>query len=237
MNFHLPTSIRYYYTSGGERAARQIVNHAWDPGVGEVDLTSIATSLQGMQNSLDAWDRDVFGSVRKKLKTLRAELELERSATLSMRELAEILAREEEMEKQRSPADWLKSGDRNTGFFQARTKARARSNRIRSLKNSDGLLVSEQDELEQVANVFYQGLFTAQQDLDPTLVCQYVPRKVTTDMEDLFLQPFEEGEVERALFQMGPSNAPGADGFKAGFFQKHWDLVKDKVIAAVLGFL
>lgn len=154
-----------------------------------------------------------------------------------MRELAETLRREEEMDRQRSRTDWLKSGDRNTGFFQARAKARARSNRILALKNSDGLLVNEQEEIERVAVEFYQGLFTAQENLEPGLICQHVPRKVTADMAELLSRLFYEGEVERALFQMGPSKAPGADGFTAGFFQKHWPLVKEKVTTAVLGFL
>jgi hypothetical protein len=47
-----------------------------------------------------------------------------------MRELAEMLAREEEMERQRSRADWLKAGDRNTGFFQEKAKVRGCTNRI-----------------------------------------------------------------------------------------------------------
>jgi hypothetical protein len=36
---------------------------------------------------------------------------------------------------------------------------------------------------------------------------------------------------------MSPNKAPGPDGFTAGFFQKHWTLVKDSVTNAVLGFL
>lgn len=56
-------------------------------------------------------------------------------------------------------------------------------------------------------------------------------------MEDLLLHPFGEAEVEWALFQMGLSKALGPNGFTAGFFQKHWALVKEKVTAAVLGFL
>ena len=36
---------------------------------------------------------------------------------------------------------------------------------------------------------------------------------------------------------MAPSKAPGVDGFNAGFFQTHWQLVKDCVLSTVLGFL
>jgi len=49
--------------------------------------------------------------------------------------------------------------------------------------------------------------------------------------------PFSEQEVEEALFQMAPSKAPGVDGFDAGFFQTHWQLVKGCVVPAILGFL
>jgi len=88
-----------------------------------------------------------------------------------------------------------------------------------------------------MANNFYQGLFTAQADMELDLVCQHVPRKVSEAMCDFVEQPFLLEEVEKALFPMGPSKAPGPDGFTAGFFQRHWALVKDSVLSAVLGFL
>jgi hypothetical protein len=56
-------------------------------------------------------------------------------------------------------------------------------------------------------------------------------------MAELLERAFTSEEVEAALFQMGSNKAPGADGFTAGFFQKHWTLVKGKVVSAVLGFL
>jgi hypothetical protein len=88
-----------------------------------------------------------------------------------------------------------------------------------------------------MATEFYQGLFTAQDNLQPELIYQHIPRKVTTQMCEMLGQAFSVKEVETTLFQMSPCKAPGADGFTAGFFQKHWPLVKEKVLEAVLGFL
>jgi hypothetical protein len=153
-----------------------------------------------------------------------------------MKELVEVLAREEEMERQRSRVEWLKFGDRNTGFFQARAKARSRSNRIRALKRADGTEDTTQEGIKLMAKEFYQNLFMAQEVLQPELICQYVPKKITATMAEMLCQNFTATDVETTLFQMGPSKAPGADGFTAGVFQKHWLLLKDKVLSAVLGF-
>jgi hypothetical protein len=221
------------------------VNQTWDPR-GSGGLSSLPTSLEKLQVELSSWDRDVFGSVRKKLHHLRKELESERSHTLYrgptdrerylMKELVEVLAREEEMERQRSRVEWLKSGNRNTGFFQAREKARSRPNRIRALKRADGTEDTTQEGIKLMAKEFYQNLFTAQEVLQPELICQYVPKKITAAMAEMLCQNFTATDVETTLFQMGPSKAPGADGFTAGVFQKHWLLLKDKVLSAVLGF-
>lgn len=117
--------------------------------------------------------------------------------------------------------EWLRDGDRNTGFFQAKAKARVRSNKIRYLKNFDGELIMDQDRLEGMASEFFQRLFTAQDNLEPDLVCRHISRKVTDLMNELLDRPFTPEEIEDGLFQMEPNKAPGPDGFTAGFFQKH----------------
>jgi hypothetical protein len=67
-----------------------------------------------------------------------------------------------------------------------------------------------------------------------------VPKKVTYEMRRRLGRPFNAEEVEKVLLSMGlsmrPSKAPGADCFTAGFYQKHWQLIKEDVTMAVRGF-
>jgi hypothetical protein len=44
-------------------------------------------------------------------------------------------------------------------------------------------------------------------------------------------------EVEKALFAMGGSKAPGPDGLAAGFYQIHWEMLGPSITAGVLNFL
>jgi hypothetical protein len=141
------------------------------------------------------------------------------------------------MEKQRARIDWLKDGDCNTALFQAKSRERARSNKIKSLRRDDGSIATKQEELEEVAVSFYRNLFTAQAEIDVEAVLQHVGRKVTEEMNTSLSRPYTVEEVRKAVFMMGPNKAPGPDGLTAGFFQVHWDLIGSQVCDAVLNFL
>lgn len=75
------------------------------------------------------------------------------------------------------------------------------------MKRGDGSEATEQEELEQLASDFYQQLFSAQEELEPNLVCRYVPRKVTDQMNYVLDGEFSSDEVEKALFMMKPGKS------------------------------
>lgn len=159
-----PFRYENMWKSHGEHM--DFVNQTWDPGSGSFDLAAASSALKSLQSSLKTWDREVFGSVKMQVRELRAELEEEQSSTLYrgptdkertvVAKLADVLAREETMERQRSWISWLRDGDRNTEFFQAKARARNQTYRIKILKDDLGQEYTAQDDLERLAVEFYQ---------------------------------------------------------------------------------
>ena len=205
------------------------VVEGWNGGC--MNLEDVTVSLGHLQSTLTRRDRDEFGSVKGELKQLRRQLESVRGQTIGagpvaeerriMARLAEVLAREEAMEKQRSRVQWLHEGDRNTNFFQAKAKQRTRTNKIWALRRADGSLCESQEELEGLAAGFYRSLFTAQEDTIPKLVTHYIPTRVSELMNVSLATEFSHEEVRKAVFMMHPNKSPGPDGFTVGFYQRH----------------
>lgn len=128
-----------------EESHEAAVVDGWKKGSGTMGLMSLNEALKDMQVHLTTWKGKKFGDVQRKIKKVRKEIEKEKARSLfggsSPRErdlasqLNELLHREEIMARQRSQSDWLRAGDRNTGFFQAQAKARRSRNRINTLES------------------------------------------------------------------------------------------------------
>jgi hypothetical protein len=120
-----------------------------------------------------------------------------------MSHIAELLSREEIMEKQRSRISWLKDGDRNTKLFQARSKERAKSNHIKALKSAERALITNQKDLEDLANDFYKELFSAQLELSVEDILDHVPVRVPAPTND---------SAGCSLYNPGGGQGSGYDG-------------------------
>jgi hypothetical protein len=64
-----------------------------------------------------------------------------------------------------------------------------------------------------------------------------VDEKVSTEDRMMLEEEFTVEDIKHALFQMHPSKSPGVDGFTAGFYQRHWNLLGGELCMTVLGFL
>ena len=155
------------------------------------------------------------------------------------RRINNLLIDKEMYWKQRSRADWLKEGDKNTKFFHSKASARNRKNKIQGIEDKQGHWTEEEAEVEVEFCEYFQEIFTSsrpnQAQIDAALG-RLLP-KITEDMKNQLNQPFIAKDISEALNQMCLTKAPGPDGLPAVFFQKHQQAVECGIVSTCLHIL
>ena len=79
-------------------------------------------------------------------------------------DLNEVLDKEEIFWRKKSRVTWLRDGDRATKFFMASTVTRRRRNFIQFLKNDQGLMVENLEEIAQMFIKKFSNIFSRDED-------------------------------------------------------------------------
>ena len=82
----------------------------------------------------------------------------------------------------------------------------------------DGSWKTSEDQITQVAESYFQDLFTSENPTNMGSVLDVVDRRFTLEMNTSLLQRYTAKKVRQALFQMHPSKSPGPDGMSPFFF-------------------
>jgi hypothetical protein len=119
---------------------------AWFEAGQKNNLSDFMAGLDKVMSTLQSWSKKKFGNILQELRKARAILELLHLNNADQKEIRqatdhmnELMYKEEMLWLQRSRVNWLKEGDRNTRFFHQKAVWRARKNKIKKLKDSQGV--------------------------------------------------------------------------------------------------
>ncbi|WZZ38588.1 hypothetical protein YC2023_034847 [Brassica napus] len=138
--------------------------------------------------------------------------------------------------QQRSRIQWLKQGDRNTGFFHAATRTRRTINSIPVIEDSQGGVVYEEEDIARVISGYFTQIFTSNGNVSFEQIQGLLTKKVTPEMNTLLTNIPSDSEIREAVNSINGGKAPGPDGFSATFYQSYWHIVGPDVIRDVRSF-
>jgi hypothetical protein len=204
-----------------------LVEKEWEKVISSAHDEGVLAKLSTLHSALHAWDREVLNQPKRRLRKAQRDLENALSGPMSdendaiakeMANLVELLLEQEEVHSmQRSRANWLQFGDRNSSFFHNFASARRKKNYIKKLKDENNNFVEGTELLKPIILNYFSNLFTSEvHETDPAVLEKIMPR-ISQDINDKLLAPFSPEEVKKAAFSIGDFKAPGPDGLHAVF--------------------
>lgn len=196
----------------------------WKPG----DPWDLQVSR--FQGDVLRWNKDVFGNIFSRKKSLMKDLEivddqlasnpshsLEATKNRLWQEYETVLFQEELLWFQKSRSKWLYFGDRNTRFFHGATAIRRRRNSFDILQDDQGNWIGEQNQIEHMVNSYFHSLFSNEGVRDPTPIFGAFP-VLSEENVRLLSRRVTRGDIYNVIKHMNPFKAPGKDGLQAAFF-------------------
>ncbi|WZY87924.1 hypothetical protein YC2023_044659 [Brassica napus] len=217
-----------------------LIDSAWN----QSPLASVIQKLNECRRSIIQWTKERNQKANQLIVLTQTELDDTLSAPVPDLPRIEALSKtlstayrdEEQYWSQRSRIQWLKNGDRNTGFFHAATRSRRMQNSLTVIEDAQGAEVFEEEGIASVVSKYFQDIFTSASSGDLSLILQVLPCKVTAEMNDILIKIPSHQEIKEATFSIHSGKAPGPDGFSSKFYQAYWHIIGKDVIKYVLHF-
>ena len=160
-----------------------------------------ASFVNALRTYVSIWNRNVFGNILARKRRVLARIggvqwALETYSTPNMRkldhdlrvELTNVFLQEERLWRQRATCNWNVHEDRNSAFYHAYTRKKAKQNRVDMLKLSSWELCANDTVLRQEAIDFFQCLYLKEDVVEtPWHLRGSFPMLSTDDMDIVYV--------------------------------------------------
>ncbi|XP_056851708.1 uncharacterized protein LOC130500775 [Raphanus sativus] len=188
-----------------------LVDSAWNHN----PLETVIAKLNACRKSIIKWTKERNSKSNQCITEAQKDLEGLLSAAAPdlprieavNKVLSDAYKEEEAYWRQRSRIQWLKNGDRNTGFFHAATRQRRRQNSFSVLEDDQGVAVYEEEKIAGVVARYYTDLFKTNGNHDFSIVDTVIEQKISPEMNSFLTAIPTSAEIREAMFPeiFGPS--------------------------------
>ncbi|MBA0762032.1 hypothetical protein Gotri_024592 [Gossypium trilobum] len=191
-----------------------LVKNIWEHSEGD-----FLCKPNNMKRGLERWSRQIRNLTDTKI---QLNLEIEKDGRYW---------------EQRGRVNWLKLGDKNTAFFHKQATQKRQRNLIRKMQNDNGREMNELQEMEMIARMYFQKLFSAGRKANYEHVLSGVSHYISDEDNLMLKERYTKEEIQQTLSESGTTKAPGEDGFPVLFYQKCWATVGEEVTTFCLNHL
>lgn len=175
------------------------------------------------------------------INAVQTDLVRERTAGLQT-QYQQYMAAQEAYWLQRSRLNWDLQGDHNTKFFHMTTNVRRRRNRIQALQNEMGDWFVQEEEIRGLIVSHFKQIY-GEDPMDRRNSPMELSEKIGGQIKKVPVSALEGLdklpsilEIQRAVFSLGPTKAPGPDGMNAALIQQQWEVFGPTVTREVMLF-
>lgn len=110
-----------------------------------------------------------------------------------------VFEKEERYWEQRARLNWLKLGERNTGFFHSQATQRQRKNKIRMLQKANGRVTGDFQEMEEITRSYIQKLFSSENQVNLEFLLSSIDRCIHEEENKKLMASYTSEEIREAL--------------------------------------
>lgn len=101
------------------------------------------------------------------------------------------------------------------------------------LLNDQGEWVRNEEALKDMVVNYFKNIYTTEGPRNFRPILDHIPTLVDASMNQSLKAPVTMEEIKETTHQLGPTKAPGPDGFHGLFFQHHWNDIGEDICREV----